>query len=170
MSGSKAGGRPPLDPLARRWASWSALLGMVALMPRRRRYPRLALDVYALVRDHPVRGGPRPRTCRRSRPGWSNEYQAPGWLGQTYCCDTRCSASPGRRSGTAGLKRSSGGPVLMPGTDGLEQRILVDVTSTYDRGNRIRCLILQGLSASTNDPEWASGQGRADRLQLSACI
>ena len=36
---------PPLDPLARRLAAWSVLIGMVALMPRRRRYCRLAVEV-----------------------------------------------------------------------------------------------------------------------------
>jgi hypothetical protein len=41
-SESKDGGQPPADPFWRRWACWSALTGLVAGMPRRRRQPRSA--------------------------------------------------------------------------------------------------------------------------------
>ncbi|MFC4866580.1 hypothetical protein [Streptomonospora arabica] len=41
-SRSKAGGLPPADPRALRWAAWSPGSAMVALIPRRRSSARLA--------------------------------------------------------------------------------------------------------------------------------
>jgi hypothetical protein len=53
----------PSTPSCRLLASWSTLLGMVAAIPRRRRYARLFLDVYALsarTRSDRVLGRPPP--------------------------------------------------------------------------------------------------------------
>jgi hypothetical protein len=40
-SASNAGGRPPVDPLPARVFCWSLFSGMVALIPRRRRWERI---------------------------------------------------------------------------------------------------------------------------------
>ncbi|EFW26666.1 hypothetical protein HMPREF9057_01966 [Actinomyces sp. oral taxon 171 str. F0337] len=41
---SKAGGRPPREPLARRWATWSAVTGIVVRMRWARSQARSACE------------------------------------------------------------------------------------------------------------------------------
>jgi len=65
-------GRPPADPRFLRCAAWSAFSGITALMPRLRRWARLAREEYALsaatapgrVRGRPT--GPRTFTLART--------------------------------------------------------------------------------------------------------
>ena len=64
---SKAGGRPPRRPLARRWAAWSSFSGMVARMPRQRSSARLAREL-CLVSQHPVRSRAGPPHAKAWHP------------------------------------------------------------------------------------------------------